>query len=142
MAGTDHHIVGGQSAADLYLARKPLTENDLGLNRAAIHDAVDQNLLVRRNDGGLGHQHRVWSLFEDDADAGEEAWRQPAVAIGNPGAQADGPAVDVDDRIDRVDTTLEACPRHGIGRDQDLLPDSDLCGVEFRHAEVDLESID
>ncbi len=48
LAGADHHVVGRQSLADFHLPRQPLTENDFGLHRAAIHDAIDQRLAVER----------------------------------------------------------------------------------------------
>ena len=69
---------------------------------------IDELVRAARHQRLLGHEHRVLALVEQQRDAREQPGRSAPSGLGSARPQHDRAAVDVDERIDRVDLAVEA----------------------------------
>src|SRR5690606_6937342 len=96
----DDGRVGREAREDLDLAGTPLADLDFGQDRLSVLDPKDEIAVPAGYNGGLRHDDGVLADIDDDRDAGEKTGIQPAIGIGDAGAQADRPSAHIDQRVD------------------------------------------
>src|SRR3954471_21032422 len=131
--GSDDAVAAREAVHDLHLAGVAGAQAD---RRHAGHELVrlvaegeleDDLLAALRDQRLLGHPERLGLLVQGDGDAGEQAGAQAGTAgrgrvrVVDPGADDDGPALLVDERVQREDLALEPLVREGVDPDLDPL---------------------